>query len=72
MHLLQEGCTINAGVTHIHACLFIERREQEEDMQVREYQDHIKELCEASEAQGEAFQQLYVQHEEALKVHSVR
>jgi hypothetical protein len=52
--------------------VFIERREQEEHMQVREYQDHIKELCEASEAQGEAFQQLYVQHAEALKVHSVR
>jgi hypothetical protein len=52
--------------------VFIERREQEEDMQVAEYQDHIKELCDTSEAQGEAFQQLYVQHEEDLKVHSVR
>lgn len=41
-------------------------------MQVAEYQDHIKELCDTSEAQGEAFQQLYVQHEEDLKVHSVR
>lgn len=59
-------------LTRIHACVFIERREQEEDMQVRKCQDHIKELCEASETQGEAFQQLYVQHEEALEVHSVR
>ncbi|PNF25338.1 hypothetical protein B7P43_G10936 [Cryptotermes secundus] len=48
-----------------------ERREQEEDMQVRKYQDHIKELCEASETQGEAFQQLDVQHEEALEMKDV-
>jgi hypothetical protein len=45
--------------------MILERRVQEEAIQVREYQDHI------SEAQGEAFQQLYVQ-QEALKVRSVR
>jgi hypothetical protein len=54
---------------HIFMLVFLETREQEKVMQVGEYQDHIKEL---SEAQREAFQQLYMQQEKALKVHSVR
>ncbi|XP_069702981.1 golgin subfamily A member 4-like isoform X2 [Periplaneta americana] len=45
-----------------------ETSEKEQNIQVREYRDHIKDLHEASEAQGEAFQQLYLQHEEAIKV----
>jgi hypothetical protein len=42
--------------------MILEGRVQEEAIQAREYQDHIEEL---SEVQGEAFQQLYVQHEAA-------
>jgi hypothetical protein len=53
-------------------CLFVERTEQEEDIQIKEYQDHIQQLREAYEAQGEAYQQLYLQHEEAQKVQFLR
>ncbi|KAJ4439450.1 hypothetical protein ANN_07574 [Periplaneta americana] len=63
---------IRRGNVHLeyHCCLcsFIETSEKEQNIQVREYRDHIKDLHEASEAQGEAFQQLYLQHEEAIKV----
>lgn len=53
---------------HIYACLFAERTEQEDNIQIKEYQDHIQQLHEAYEAQGKTYQQLYLQHEEAIKV----
>jgi hypothetical protein len=50
--------------------LFIERTEQEDNLQVKAHWDHTKTQHEMSEAQGEVFQQPYVEHkEEAIKVH---
>jgi hypothetical protein len=69
VQVLQDESTNNhAGSYHLCIHLFIERTEQEENIQMREYQDQIKQLREAYEAQGEAYQQLYLQHEEALEV----
>ena len=53
-------------------CLFVERTEQEENIQIKEYQDHIQQLREAYESQGEKYQQLYLQHQETLKVWFLR
>jgi hypothetical protein len=52
--------------------VFVERTQQEQDIQIKEYQDHIQQLRDAYESQGETYQQLYLQHEEALKVRFLR
>ena len=52
--------------------MFVERTEQEENIQIKEYQDHIQQLREAYESQGEKYQQLYLQHQETLKVWFLR
>ncbi|KAJ9598454.1 hypothetical protein L9F63_010850, partial [Diploptera punctata] len=44
-----------------------EKQEQEENLKMREYREKIKELQEASQAQGEAFRQLYQKHEDAIQ-----
>lgn len=69
VHLLEDGgITNHAKVTYVYTSVFVERTEQENDVPVGEYRDHGKELQKASEVQGEAFQQLHLQHEEAIKV----
>jgi heterodisulfide reductase subunit A-like polyferredoxin len=73
VHVLQgENANKYARSYCICTCLFVERTEQEENIQFKEYQDHIQQLREAYEAQGEAYQQLYLQHEEAQKVRFLR
>jgi len=67
MLIAMEGVAMYAHVW----CLFVERTEQEENIQIKEYQDHIQQLREAYESQGETYQQLYLQHQEALKVGSL-
>jgi hypothetical protein len=73
VHVLQgENSNNHARSYHVCTCLFVERIEQEENFQIKEYQDHIQQLREAYESQGETYQQLYLQHEEALKVWFLR
>jgi len=73
VHVLQgENANNYARSYHVCTCLFVERTEQEENIQIKEYQDHIQQLREAYESQGETYQQLYLQNEEALKVWFLR
>jgi hypothetical protein len=73
VHVLQgENANNYASSYRVCTCLFVERTEQEENIQIKEYQDHIQQLREAYESQGETYQQLYLQHEEALKVWFLR
>jgi hypothetical protein len=73
VHVLQgENANNHARSYHVCTCLFVERTEEDENIQIKEYQDHIQQLREAYESQGETYQQLYLQHEEALKVRFLR
>jgi len=68
MLIAMEGVAMYAHIWY----LFVEKTEQEENIQIKEYQDHIQQLREAYESQGETYQQLYLQHQEALKVWFLR
>ena len=73
VHVVQgENANNRTRSYHVCTCLFVGRTEQEENIQIKEYQDHIQQLREAYESQGETYQQLYLQHEEALKVWFIR
>jgi hypothetical protein len=73
VHVVQgENANNHARSYQICIHLFVERAEQEESIQFKELQDHIKQLREAYEAQGEAYQQLYLQHEDSVKVQFVK
>jgi ribonucleotide reductase beta subunit family protein with ferritin-like domain len=69
-----QGENANNHARSYQTCirLFVDRAEREENIQIKDLQDHIKQLREAYEAQAQAYQQLYLQHEEAIKVQFIK